>query len=173
MASRTNVALERDETMKSLDHQRVGEVFNEALERPADQRPNFLLTECGTDAELRAEVESLLVLHNESFLEENVRVKVLELIRSGLLPGDLISDRYKIIEIIGSGGMGQVYLAEDATMKRKVALKVLGEEFSHDTKRVKSFENAHRFAVEPSKHPHGPRLPLRRQHELHHHRVHR
>ena len=132
--------------MKSLDHQRVGEVFNEALERPADQRPNFLLTECGTDAELRAEVESLLVLHNESFLEENVRVKVLELIRSGLLPGDLISDRYKIIEMIGSGGMGQVYLAEDATMKRKVALKVLGEEFSHDTKRVKSFENEARTA---------------------------
>lgn len=127
--------------MKSFDHQRAGEIFNGALELPNGKRPDFIFNECGADAALRAEVESLLASHNEDFLEGNVRLKVLELIRGGLLPGDMISDRYKIVEMIGSGGMGDVYLAEDTTMKRNVAVKVLAEKFSQDRKQVKSFEN--------------------------------
>lgn len=132
--------------MKSFDHQKAGEIFNEAWELPGDQRPDFLSSQCGADTELRAEVESLLASHHEDFLEENVRLRALELIRGGLLPGDEISDRYKIVETIGSGGMGEVYLAEDTTMKRPVAVKVVAQKFSHDKKRVKSFENEARTA---------------------------
>ena len=138
--------------MKSFDHQKAGQIFNEAFELPADRRPDFVSRVCGTNAELRAEVESLLATHDENFLEENVRIKVLELIRGGLLPGDVINDRYKIVEMIGSGGMGDVYLADDATMKRKVALKVLTEKFSQARKRVKSFENEAR-TVSQLNHP--------------------
>ncbi len=129
--------------MNSLDHQKAGEIFNEALDLPVDQRPDFLTGECGSDAELRAEVESLLASHNEKFLEENVRERVLELVCGGLLPGDVISDRYTIVEMIGSGGMGEVYLAEDTKIPggRKVALKVLAEKFSQDQKQVRNFEN--------------------------------
>ncbi|HKR10683.1 MAG TPA: serine/threonine-protein kinase [Pyrinomonadaceae bacterium] len=127
--------------MKSFDHQRAKEIFNDALELPYDRRSDFVSSQCGADAALRAEVESLLASHDEDFLEESVRLKIMELICGGLLPGDVISARYKIVEMIGSGGMGDVYLAEDTTMKRNVAVKVLAEKFSQDKKQVKSFEN--------------------------------
>ena len=132
--------------MKSFDHQKAGDIFNEAWELPGAQRSDFLTSKCGADAELRAEVESLLASHNEDFLEENVRLRALELIRGGLLPGDEIRGRYQIVEMIGSGGMGEVYLAEDTTMKRPVAVKALSQKFSQDEKQVKSFENEARTA---------------------------
>ena len=138
--------------MTTVNHQKAGEIFNEAVELPAAQRPGFVFNECGADADLRAEVESLLASHNEEFLEENVRERVLEVIRGGVLPGDVISERYKIVEMIGSGGMGEVYLAEDATMKRRVALKVLPDKLNQDEKQVRSFENEAR-TVSQLNHP--------------------
>jgi serine/threonine protein kinase len=153
MASSEGVAVARDEAMSTVNHQKAGEIFNEALDLPAGQRPNFVSHECGPDAELRAEVESLLASHHEEFLEENVRERVLELIRGSLLPGDLISERYRIVEMIGSGGMGEVYLAEDTNISgRKVALKVVAEKFSQDRKQVRNFENEAR-TVSQLNHP--------------------
>lgn len=127
--------------MKQLDPQKVEDIFNAALELPADQRARFLSGECGDDVDLREEVESLLDSYKETFLERNVSVKALELIRGGLSPGDVIRKQYKIIKMIGSGGMGEVYLAEDTKLKRNVALKVLAENFSRDKKRVETFKN--------------------------------
>jgi serine/threonine-protein kinase len=119
----------------------VIEIFNDALELPADVRAQFLSRECGADAELREEVESLLASHDDTFPEEDKSESVLELIRGGLLPGDVVCDRYEIIEMIGRGGMGKVYLAKDTSMKRMIALKMPAEHFSHDKRRVKNFRN--------------------------------
>lgn len=126
--------------MSQIDRQKVEDIFNAALELPADRCAGFLHEACGDDAELREEIESLLASHKEDFLEENVSEKVLELICGSLPTGKIIKDRYKIIEMIAAGGMGEVYLAEDAKMKRKVALKVLPEKFSQDKRRLKNFE---------------------------------
>src|SRR6185369_8111768 len=129
--------------MKSVDHEKAGEIFNDALDLPVEQRAGFLVTECGADTEVRAEAESLLALYNDEFMEENVRVQALERICGSLSPGEKINDRYEIVEMIGRGGMGEVYLAKDtnSAIKRLVALKVLAEEFSQDKRRVQSFEN--------------------------------
>src|SRR5436309_7131580 len=127
--------------MKFTDHQKVIEIFNDALELHADERAQFLSKECGTDAQLLAEVESLLASHDDTFLEEDVSESVLELIRGGLLPWDIVCDRYEIIKIIGRGGMGEVYLAKDLSMKRMVALKILAQHLSQDERRMKHFRN--------------------------------
>jgi serine/threonine protein kinase len=140
------MACEKGETMKHIDHQKVEEIFNDALELPADKRARFLSEECGADAELCEEVESLLAAHDETFLEEDLSESVLELIRGGLLPGDVINNRYEIIELLGRGGMGEVYLAKDPTMGRKVAVKLVRGNFDQDRKRIKSFVNEARAA---------------------------
>jgi Serine/threonine protein kinase len=132
--------------MKHIDYQKVEGIFNDALELPAEQRARFLSEKCGADAGLYEEVESLLAAHDETFLEEDVSLSVLELIRGSLLPGDVINSRYEVIELLGRGGMGEVYLAKDPTMARKVAVKVLTGNFIQDKKRIENFVNEARAA---------------------------
>ncbi len=104
---------------------RVQELFQAALEKPPQHRAGFLLQACPDDAEVRVEVESLLAhaVSADSFLE------------GGPLPGNrdaapLLSagqkiDRFEIVEIIGRGGMGEVYRARDSRLRRDIAIKVL------------------------------------------------
>lgn len=127
--------------MKPADHQKVIEIFNDALELPVDQRAQFLAHECGADTELRKEVESLLASNDDMFLEDDVSESVLDLLQGRLMPGEVVCNRYEIIEMIGRGGMGEVYLAKDPTTNRPVALKTLPESFSHDERRMKNFRN--------------------------------
>src|SRR5947209_4846703 len=132
--------------MKTADHQKVVEVLNGALELPAGGRQQFLTRECGADAELRREVESLLAFHDDEVMEKDVSESVMELMCGGLLPDDVVGGQYRIVERIGRGGMGEVYLAEDLTLGRKVALKALTGEFSEDEQRVQGFQKEARAA---------------------------
>ena len=126
--------------MKSTDHLKVMEIFNDALDLPAHERAQFVARECGVDAELREEVESLLSSNDDTFLEDDVSESVLNLIQGKLLPGEVVCNRYEIIEMIGRGGMGEVYLAKDPSTNRPVALKTLPENFSHDKRRMQNFK---------------------------------
>ena len=125
--------------MKQIDPQEVDDIFYSALELPTEQRAQFLSENCG-EADLRKEVEALLDSYHEEFLEKNVSVRALELISARLSPGDIVGGKYEILEMIGSGGMGEVYLAQDHTLNRKVAVKVLMQALSHDEKRVETFK---------------------------------
>src|ERR1044072_3182317 len=108
--------------------QQVKDVFNSALEYEPAHRPSFLLRACGTDPELREEVESLLAAHEKdgSFIDSpayNV-AGVFDDGPAAMRSGQLLGD-YQITSFIGQGGMGEVYLAQDRRLRRKVALKLL------------------------------------------------
>ena len=109
--------------------QRIAEIVEAALEREPSEWPSFFEESCGDDEMLRAEVESLLGYQKEAtdFIEAPAYQGSAELLaeESGALKiGELFAE-YKILSLLGEGGMGEVYLAEDATLGRKVALKLV------------------------------------------------
>lgn len=108
---------------------RIKAILGEALELSPLERPTFLDGECGEDASLRAEVESLLAAHDESDgLSEHPSVEGF---------GDIAEELktigpYQLLKKIGQGGMGQVWLAEQKLpVRRQVALKLLAPGVYH------------------------------------------
>ncbi|MBI5092922.1 MAG: protein kinase [Candidatus Hydrogenedentes bacterium] len=70
------------------------------------------------------------------------------------LIGQTISNRYKVLAPLGEGAMGAVYLAEDVTLKRKVALKILRKEWAMRPEVHKRLENECRILAKLGSHPH-------------------
>ncbi|HEY0461379.1 MAG TPA: protein kinase [Pyrinomonadaceae bacterium] len=125
------------------------------MKHARDERSRFLDEVCANDEEVRREVESLLASLDGAggFLETPV-VEIAELIKPEtrkLEPGTRFS-HYEIIEQIGMGGMGEVYLAKDENLNRKVALKLLSSHITEDKTRVSRFRQE-AFATSALNHP--------------------
>jgi serine/threonine protein kinase len=138
--------------------EQVAALFKEAIERDEAERGPFLLRACANDTDLRSELESLLHHHQagQEFLEQTP----VELARNlndeqRFTPGECVQ-HYRIESLIGEGGMGVVYLAEDTRLHRKVALKLVNAGFG-GAAIVRHFRNEQRILASLN-HPNIARL---------------
>lgn len=129
--------------------QRIKEVLHSALERAPQERAAFVNDACAGDSSLRSEVEALLASHEQagSFIESPAFELMADSMadQADLLAGQSLG-HYQVIALIGAGGMGEVYLAEDTRLGRKIALKVLTTHFTLDSERLRRFQQEARAA---------------------------
>jgi eukaryotic-like serine/threonine-protein kinase len=138
-------------------------LFEKALSVPEDERAAFLDRECGGDGRVRARVEVLLAAHSvpshflgKSSSEADTLRPAHESSRPGAsfweVPGLVLAGKYKLVERIGDGGMGSVWLANQSEpVKRKVAVKLI--KLGMDSRQVLTRFEAERQALATMDHP--------------------
>ena len=129
---------------------RVEDIFQSAVDHSPDGRTAYLDEVCNGDAQLRREVESMISSYESagSFMDKpaiEVDARVLAEAGTTSQVGQQLA-HYKILKEIGRGGMGEVYLAEDTKLGRRVALKLLPAYFTKDEQRVRRFQQEARAA---------------------------
>ena len=137
--------------MQATRWQEIDRLFDTAVEHKPAERSTFLSDASAGDEELRREVESLLEAHDRA--TKFIEVPAMEVAaKAAAAQGDDFSalgrkiGPYRILSPLGAGGMGEVYLAEDARLNRRVALKLLPSEFTRDPERIRRFEREARAA---------------------------
>src|SRR5207253_10870640 len=115
-----------------------------------EQCAAYLDKTCTGDEKLRQEVESLITSDQGglSFIDEpafEMAARILASDEPALAAGDHI-DRYEVVSLLGSGGMGEVYLAHDEKLDRRIALKLLPSQDRKST-RLNSSHVAISYAV--------------------------
>jgi serine/threonine protein kinase/Flp pilus assembly protein TadD len=131
-------------------YQQIGEIYHSALELGPKQRLAFLAQACAGDEELLREVKSLIASNEQAgeFIHApalEVAAELLTTDQCDLLPGKSLGP-YTILELLGSGGMGEVYLAQDSRLGRRVALKLLPDHFVTNEDRLRRFRQEARAA---------------------------
>jgi eukaryotic-like serine/threonine-protein kinase len=129
---------------------KIDRLLDEAMDRDQQSRAAFLDEACLGDEELRREVESLLKAHSRSepFLSApaiDVAARHLAREKHISLVGKQFGS-YQVLSTLGAGGMGEVYLARDERLGRKLALKLLPRRFTMEADRVRRFEKEARAA---------------------------
>jgi len=128
--------------------QRIEALFQSARELDAAQRASFLDRACAGDLSLRQEVESLIAKNEQATGPVSPPDRVATDSHGEHLTaavGQSIG-HYKVLSFLGRGGMGEVYLAQDTRLGRKVALKLLPPSLSNDEDRLRRFEREARSA---------------------------
>jgi eukaryotic-like serine/threonine-protein kinase len=139
--------------MKPERWHQIDKLLDSALKFAPDQWAAFLDEACAADEELRKEVESLLLAHQraqkaEAFLASpalEVAAQAVAEDQGKSLAGQMFGP-FRIVSLLGVGGMGEVYLADDTRLSRKVALKLLPPQFTVNADSVRRFEQEARAA---------------------------
>src|SRR3989440_5483090 len=148
--------------MTPEQYERLTELFHAALEIAPDERAAFLDQVSDGDAGLRRELESLLAAHEQraAYTEKppddiaaGMFLAQHDIGAAASLPPNTRIDRYEIRSLLGKGGMGEVYLAEDLRLHRKVALKILPAAVAANQDRMRRFEQE-ATAAAALNHPH-------------------
>ena len=131
--------------------EKITEIYAAALELEESERSAYLKEACGSDEDLRREVESLIAADQKagSFIAENAvkdSPSLLTIKNFPTLTGKILG-HYRIISQIGTGGMGEVYLAKDTRLNRSVALKALPFNFSANPKYLQRFRTEAKAAA--------------------------
>ncbi len=124
--------------MEPKQTERVLDLVAEALERASEEREAFLREACAGNEALRQEVQSIVdqdagvgdFLQASAFAQEGGRLIDLE--AGELKPGDMLGE-CQVVRLLGEGGMGEVYLAQDTKLERPVAVKLLKRQLNDDT----------------------------------------
>jgi serine/threonine protein kinase/tetratricopeptide (TPR) repeat protein len=125
------------------------EIFHAAVALAPNERAAYLERSCSGNNSLRQAVESLIKSHEEAgnLVDTPAYQAAAEMLVDGLefKSGQTVA-HYKLLSLIGEGGMGKVYLAEDMKLHRRVALKFLSSSFAQDRQRLRRFEQEARAA---------------------------
>lgn len=146
--------------MDAARWKQIDQLVDAALEVPVIEREKFVTLEAGNDSDLRIQVLQLLAAQDEdddflnksamqvaarAMIEDETEISAFAFVNKTIA-------KYKIERLLGAGGMGEVYLAFDEKLRRKVALKILPAEFVSNDERVKRFELEAR-AISSMNHP--------------------
>ncbi len=159
-----------EQTMDTEHWQKIKSLFEAVQELEPKKREKFLDKACGNELELRREVERLIdsIESSESFLENPAAAEVAsmfedkktlaanqttgDLNNGKFVAGTVLANRYRILGLLGKGGMGEVYKAEDIKLSQTVALKVLPDKLEKDKAALRRFHAEVRNARQVS-HP--------------------
>src|ERR1019366_5310686 len=133
--------------MQAERWKQIEELYQAALAQPPEKRAAFLAQACPDDPQLRGEVQSLLDQQADSFLE-SAPVSAIKALRAGAKLGN-----FEIMELLGRGGMGEVWKARDARLNRIVAIKILPPRLAGSAESRDRFEREARM-IASFNHPH-------------------
>ncbi|HYV83489.1 MAG TPA: protein kinase, partial [Pyrinomonadaceae bacterium] len=138
--------------------QQISRIFKSAISLDSEARAAYLKAQCSDDDSLRAQVEELLASHQRAGDEDFIGGLAAEAAAPLLIDDDAAGPTrptltkgqqfgsYVVLDSLGAGGMGEVYLARDTRLDRTVALKVLSSDISQDKRRMQRFRQEAKVA---------------------------
>lgn len=134
--------------------QQISRIFNSAISLDSAERAAYVKEKCGKDRDLREEVERLIESHEQAedkdfiagLAVEDVAEHFIDAEETRALHKGQQFGAYWILDHLGTGGMGEVYLAKDSRLDRTVALKILTSDLAADQRRMQRFRQEAKVA---------------------------